>query len=567
MPGTGTGSTPALRALEGQLAEDAATGTFCHGDVPTMADVCLVPQLANARRAKIPLDGYPTLLRIDGKLPGAGCLRPRRARSPAGCAIRAREPCDSLRFHWRNRADDEIRDSRPGHPFRAGRRQRSSSFRSAISIAWVATMPNTPRRWAETRRKSRRSFSPSRPTRSSRWCRPRSPRCIPAGDQELPSRNRAGRRDRRSGASIAPEHAEALIYGYAVGLDMTRRDLQNAMREIKRPWDIGKSFAQAAPIGPIHRVAGDIKLADAQKTQADLLRKQRELDDAKRELELTVEKRVQTDLATCAREGKKRSRREMKLKVMEAEQTIALDAATDRRSKTARRTRVTATSRRGSRTRTRGAACGKDSRATRSSRYPKANSAATSCIGSSVRLGQPVRHNSLGIETNQELERRLVTEAPRRPTQRQSRDRRHRQSSPAERRGNLWPSTTTFGSPTPLALPVAIALRQTLIENRRARAKPSEGQQTKMEMVYQYLTGPRFRQRRTSDRRGFFLHARRSRSREKSDHEAMGQTRRANRPRHAGHRRYVRRPSRHRRQNAAGNRRTGIPGTAGFQRR
>jgi fumarylpyruvate hydrolase len=57
------------------------------------------------------------------------------------------------------------------------------------------------------------------------------------------------------GSRIAPERAESLIYGYAVGLDMTRRDLQNAMREIKRPWDIGKSFAQAAPIGPIHRVA------------------------------------------------------------------------------------------------------------------------------------------------------------------------------------------------------------------------------------------------------------------------------------------------------------------------
>jgi fumarylpyruvate hydrolase len=57
------------------------------------------------------------------------------------------------------------------------------------------------------------------------------------------------------GSSVAPERAESLIYGYAVGLDMTRRDLQNAMREIKRPWDIGKSFAQAAPIGPIHRVA------------------------------------------------------------------------------------------------------------------------------------------------------------------------------------------------------------------------------------------------------------------------------------------------------------------------
>ena len=35
-----------------------------------------------------------------------------------------------------------------------------------------------------------------------------------------------------------------LVYGYAVGLDMTRRDLQNDMREKKRPWDIGKSFAQ-----------------------------------------------------------------------------------------------------------------------------------------------------------------------------------------------------------------------------------------------------------------------------------------------------------------------------------
>ena len=57
------------------------------------------------------------------------------------------------------------------------------------------------------------------------------------------------------GAGLAPGSAAALIYGYAVGLDMTRRDLQNQMREIKRPWDIGKSFAQAAPIGPIHKVA------------------------------------------------------------------------------------------------------------------------------------------------------------------------------------------------------------------------------------------------------------------------------------------------------------------------
>ncbi len=53
---------------------------------------------------------------------------------------------------------------------------------------------------------------------------------------------------------IEAERANEVVYGYAIGLDMTRRDLQNAMREIKRPWDIGKSFAQAAPIGPIHTV-------------------------------------------------------------------------------------------------------------------------------------------------------------------------------------------------------------------------------------------------------------------------------------------------------------------------
>ena len=59
----------------------------------------------------------------------------------------------------------------------------------------------------------------------------------------------------KSGANVAASDAQALVFGYAVGLDMTRRDLQNDMREKKRPWDIGKSFAQAAPIAPISTVA------------------------------------------------------------------------------------------------------------------------------------------------------------------------------------------------------------------------------------------------------------------------------------------------------------------------
>ena len=54
-----------LEPLEIRLANDPATGHCCHGDVPGLADICLVPQLANARRFNIALDAFPTLLRIE----------------------------------------------------------------------------------------------------------------------------------------------------------------------------------------------------------------------------------------------------------------------------------------------------------------------------------------------------------------------------------------------------------------------------------------------------------------------------------------------------------------------
>ncbi len=54
-----------LEALETQLARDSSTGAFCLGRTPTLADVCLVPQLANARRILLDLAPYPTLLRIE----------------------------------------------------------------------------------------------------------------------------------------------------------------------------------------------------------------------------------------------------------------------------------------------------------------------------------------------------------------------------------------------------------------------------------------------------------------------------------------------------------------------
>ena len=54
------------------------------------------------------------------------------------------------------------------------------------------------------------------------------------------------------GTNIPPEQALEHVYGYALGLDMTRRDLQNGMAAEKKPWEIGKSFDHAAVIGPIH---------------------------------------------------------------------------------------------------------------------------------------------------------------------------------------------------------------------------------------------------------------------------------------------------------------------------
>ena len=62
------------------------------------------------------------------------------------------------------------------------------------------------------------------------------------------------------GRDIAPQQALQHVWGYAVGLDMTRRDLQNEMKKQGRPWDIGKGFEQSAPIGAL-RPAGDVSIA------------------------------------------------------------------------------------------------------------------------------------------------------------------------------------------------------------------------------------------------------------------------------------------------------------------
>lgn len=83
----------------------------------------------------------------------------------------------------------------------------------------------------------------------------------------------------KGGRNIPLEKALDCVFGYAVGLDMTRRDLQSEMKDQRKPWDIGKGFDRSAPVGPIfpadetgHFRSGEISLSvnGAIKQQADL---------------------------------------------------------------------------------------------------------------------------------------------------------------------------------------------------------------------------------------------------------------------------------------------------------
>lgn len=70
-----------LAAIEAHLARDAGTGRFCHGDTPTMADCCLIPQVYNAQRFDVDFGPYPTIARINAactELPAFAAAHPAR---------------------------------------------------------------------------------------------------------------------------------------------------------------------------------------------------------------------------------------------------------------------------------------------------------------------------------------------------------------------------------------------------------------------------------------------------------------------------------------------------------
>ena len=235
------------------------------------------------------------------------------------------------------------------------------------------------------------------------------------------------------------------------------------------------------------------KLAEAQKAQADLIRKQRELDDAKRELDLTIEKRVQTDLGAERDKAKKEAEDELKLKVMEKDQTI-----------TAMQRQIEELKRRAEQgsQQLQGEVQELELEALLTAKFPRD----TIQPVPKGEFGGDVLHRVMG-PLNQ-ICGTILWESKRTknwsdgwlPKLRE--DQRAAKAEIAVIISQVLPKEVeTFGlvdgvwvADPKVALPVALSLRQTLIEVATAR-QASEGQQTKMEMVYGYLTGPRFRQR------------------------------------------------------------------------
>jgi len=256
-------------------------------------------------------------------------------------------------------------------------------------------------------------------------------------------------------------------------------ELENKARELAELQEVLKSR--------------DEKLAEAQQAQAELIKKQRELDDARRELELTVAKRVQDGLADVRTLAKKEAEDEQKLKVMEKEQTIA---AMQRQIEDLKRRAEQGSQQ------LQGEVQELELENLLRSKFP-------------FDAIEPVPKGEFGgdvlhrvVSTGGQAGGTILWEFKRTKNWSDAwlvklrDDQRTAKAEIAVIVSQILPKgVETFEMVEGVwvthpraALPVAMILRQSLLEIALAR-QSSEGQQTKTEMVYQYLTGPRFRQR------------------------------------------------------------------------
>jgi hypothetical protein len=237
----------------------------------------------------------------------------------------------------------------------------------------------------------------------------------------------------------------------------------------------------------------DEKLAESQKAQADLLKKQRELEDEKREFDLTVEKRVQESIGAARDQGRKQAEEQLKFKVMEKEQTIA-----------AMQKQIEELNRRAEQgsQQLQGEVQELELEIILRSKFPHD-------------LIEPVQKGEHGGDVLQRVVNPLgqmcgtiIWESKRTKAWSDSwlpklrDDQRTAKAEIAVIVTQVLPKDVdTFDfvdgvwvTHPKSTLPVALILRHALLDVATAR-NVSEGQQTKKEIMYQYLTGPRFRQR------------------------------------------------------------------------
>lgn len=235
------------------------------------------------------------------------------------------------------------------------------------------------------------------------------------------------------------------------------------------------------------------KLEEAQKAQAGLIRKQRELDDAKREIDLTVEKRVQASIGEVRQKARIEAEEALKLKVIEKEETIA---SMQRQIENLKRKAEQGSQQ------LQGEAFELELEKTLQASFPMDNIEAISKgeFGGDViqRVVGPVGQASGSILWESKRTKNWsdgwLTKL--RGDQRAAGAEiavlvSHALPKEIETFGHLngvWITEPRF------AMPLVIALRQTLIEVANTR-HAQDGQGTKMELVYQYLTGPKFRHR------------------------------------------------------------------------
>lgn len=253
--------------------------------------------------------------------------------------------------------------------------------------------------------------------------------------------------------------------------------------------------AKARELSELNEVlkARDEKLAEAQKAQAELIRKQRELDDARRELDLTVEKRVQDGLTEVRTHAKKEAEDEQKLKVMEKEHTIA---AMQKQIEDLKRRAEQGSQQ------LQGEVQELELETLLRARFPfdtiepvpKGEFGGDALQRVTSAGGQPCGTILWEFKRTKNWSDGWLTKL--REDQRTAKAEVAVLVSQALPKGvesfdvldGVWVTSPRA------ALPVATVLRHSLQQVAMARAV-SEGQQTKTEMVYQYLTGPRFRHR------------------------------------------------------------------------